>query len=249
MLRRSLVSQSVILLTLLVLAACGDPTPVRKPQGSSAAGTQAYLQDLSMAHLSFERKPNDYAAAEPYVKDLNKYALKKAPKPVPVTVVVLGYKTRDDQKSRKLMVPITAPQGRATDYSPIRKVTNTLAGSRPEYRSVLVRTATLATREALPVGKGKTEQVENKVHDMYQTVYESVQTPPRSDAARLQMGLTRFFMLEGIRDAAYVSLENAKELLAGVDTSQQGDANEVQALSRELEKLEDTLHKKLPYTF
>ena len=94
----------------------------------------------------------------------------------------------------------------------------------------------------------KVADVRVHVNDLYQTVYESATVPATLEAARLQLSLTKFFMRENIRDAAYVSLENAKDLLARADDSKQ-EKSEAQALSKEAEMVENTLHKNLPYTF
>ena len=233
---------------LCVVSACSmfgtTQPPAKKSPLAKAAGTQPYLQNMVLAHATFEQQAENNAAAIGYVTKMNKYAVQKPVKPLPVTVVELSYRTQADQKNHILLVPVIAPGGRLTDFSNLRQVTQKLAPQRPDYRAIHIRRILLATREDVDTRHGSADEVASHVNDLYQTVAESAVVPPTRDAARVQIALTRFFMHEHVRDAAYVSLENAKDLVASAD-----DKGTTPALAQELETLENELHKKLPYTF
>lgn len=238
-------------IVLLALLASCIPTSTRTL--TSTGRSYGYVFNLSMANLAFDRQPDTLNGARTYLNKMNGYATVKGQKNAkcgPITAVVLAFETTDDDKSHTLVVPVAPAGGKTHELRSLQLAMTVVAPHKPEFHTIQPREVTPDQCAPVPAGRHtKADEARNHVHDLHEDLLATRQHIPAIESARLQLELTRFFMNARIRDAAYLSMEDAKQLLAHLETSTPEEEDEVKAMSQRLEPLENELRTTLPYRF
>ncbi|MES2984721.1 MAG: hypothetical protein V4735_06005 [Pseudomonadota bacterium] len=231
---------------LLAFSGCSSPRPVHKKPAPAptAVQTRAYMRNLTLAHMAFDMHPEDASAARPYTDQLAR-ATSKA---MPATVVMLSYTADGKKEEHTLMVPVAALAAGAYNFDALRQVIAQLAPRDAQYTHARVRSVSVPESTPLPK-EADPADIRSKLDESYAAIAATAQRLPSLDAATLQLSLARFFMQQHIRDAAYITLENAKQRLAEVKATTPNETRNVERLDTELTQLETDLHKKMPYQF
>ena len=232
-----------------LLCSCASDTAPRKPQKPEtpvAGAERFYAQNLSLARLQFIKKPSDLAGALPYLNKLNAYALGPHAANAPFTIVQL-YFTEPATGTKYIAFAPIAPASDASRFDHLAQLVTSLKPFKPEYYRVQVRNTHFAKLEPISVWRTDAEAAQTSINRLYSAMNTNAQLVPRLENAALKLELTEFFTEHALRDAAYLSLESAKGLLASAAENGAPEAIALTRLSEKLVRVENTLNKKLPY--
>lgn len=235
-----------------ILCSCASDRAPRAPvePATPVAGAERlYAQNLSMARLSFIHEPQNLQAALPYINKLNAYALGPHTPDAPFTIVQL-YFTEKATGTKYIAFAPVAPQADAqTRFEHLTQLVATLRKFNPEYYQIQARNTRFAALTPVSVWRTDAESAHSAINRIYSTMSTNATQPPRLENAALKLELTEFFTEHKLRDAAYLSLESAKALLARAAENGAPKAVALERLSRKLVRVENTLNKQLPYTW
>lgn len=214
--------------------------PIPAPRSSAAS----YAEHISLAELALETDPGQASGATPHLSAIKAFARQKPRKTERLTLVILEYKHKGVPATHQLVAAIDSNKN---DFSSVGRVMQGLRES-PLLQLQNVRvgatSVTPSRKLAAPVRHQKTSDFLEKLHQNLMLEYTAL--PPRG-TIELQLSLAEFFTRERYQDAAYLSLDNAKRLLADAVHDQTLDADALAALSQRLEGLEGALKEQLPY--
>ena len=240
----------VLFLTLscLLLGACtqvtsffyGDKTRQinarhnAKPHTSYDAA--AYVTNLALARLALVANPdNDIADS---AEAINGYAAKKQHKQSKLNVIIISYQAKDDGSMQEIVAPIAS----GSLQTVMDKFANT-----GTIQSLRVATVTLQPDKSQALPKDSRQLIPT-LYQQQQTLLINVRNLDLTDDIKTQLNLIAFFTSGHYQDAAYLSVDNVKRLLADATLKKKLNENALQSFSKELESKESTLKEVLPYT-
>lgn len=238
-------------LLLVCVAACASekaPKPAAKPLPPVAGAERLYALNLSMARLALIKTPDQLNGALPYINKMNAYALGAHHEKVPFTMVQLYFTEKGTGTKYVAFAPIAPADSDRGRFDALKELVDQLRTFNPEYYRVQVRTSHFDKLEPVSVWRTDAAAARASINQMYSTVNTNAKFFTPVDNAALKLEMTEFFIEESLRDAAYLSLESAKSMLA-LATRNSGESAEIKTLSKKLTRVENTLNKKLPYTW
>ncbi len=210
------------------------PAPYAKP----IFGADAFILHLSLATLALSGKDADDAMLERHLGILQAYAERTPLEAKPQPLVILDYKTSGGGAMQYLAAPFSMANGHA-DFPKLGRVIDRLKSS--PYVLYNVRAAAVASPQPVFYGLDRDAALQTLIAQMLALLLQAQPMPPPEDAGA-QIALARFFLGRGIRDGAYLAIENAKHALA------QSTGSETPGLIEDLETVEAQVRKAMPYT-
>lgn len=247
-------SRIILVAAALSLPACQmfapPPAPVKKtkkaktPAKTTQYQSEAYVKHLSLARLSMSNELADYADAAPNIEIMDAYSEQKRTKPDNQAVLIIQYERKSGGGKQTLLAPIKL--GEKADTPGLLSIMNALTLNPSMLHDLRVATATVNAEPLGEMSELGSVQIRRALDAKHREVMETGKAPAVLDNVRTQMSLTRFFIANRFRDAAYLSVDNIKKLLASASSS--ADESAIKQLSAQFEVLETELHKVMPFT-
>ena len=239
-----------VLLLVCVTACAGEQAPKQapKPLPPVAGAERLYALNLSMARLALIKTPDQLHTALPYINKLNAYALGPHQKNVPFSIVQLYFTEKGTGTKYVAFAPVAPADSERGRFDSLHELVDQLRTFNPEYYRVQVRNTHFDTLEPVSVWRTDATAARTSINQIYSVLNTNATLFTPVDNAALKLELTEFFMNESLRDAAYLSLESAKSMLA-LAARNNGESAQIKTLSKKLTRVENTLNEKLPYTW
>jgi hypothetical protein len=239
-----------LLLMLAALALCScEPGPKHKPHAKAKSkpviSAESYVQNLSLARLNVTDDADD-GAVSANLDTIQGYGAQKKPKRERVTLVVLDYKKDGASKMQQVIAPVNLASGNS-NFPAALEIMNRLNDSSYQLHDLDVVATSITPDPALKLPESGAAEIRENLSARQAAMLEHAQPLNPLANARAQLQLIRFFKDHNFRDAAYLSVDNVKKILAGM--SGKADEQTVKELSQQLESLEGELHKTMPLGF
>lgn len=243
-------TRHVFLLVIVMLSLAGCEKLFARPFSlfdrppSDISLADEYVLNLTLAQLALVPPGGNVRAAEPHVKKLS--AENDPRHPVSLTLLSLDYKTPPKNEKFALLAPVALND--EGNFPLLAAVLKRLAGAPYTLHDVHVHTILFAPRRVRWSWQDPALLHRQLQWRQKHIMADAKPLPPLVDAG-LELRLTRFFMQQGVRDAAYLAMENTKAALAQATTQKAADPADIAALSKEAEAQEVELRKEMPYKF
>lgn len=238
---RSLYNTIAILAAVLALNACGGE--VKPPKAPSAVSdevrSERYLYHVSHAKLLLAQSSNKEADIERHRRYINELASgvdKKAASRI--AAVELNFTLGEGDTNYTLFVPVRITN-EAKFYS-LDKIVRDLP-SNHTFRSIKSYNVPMPMSVLSSLPKKDMKQQLDAIHA---NLTSRIFALTAEEQGQLHMHLTEYFLAKKMRDAAYISLENAKHAIAAMT---EGSSAKAELLSQKSKELENRLNKQLPY--
>jgi len=200
-----------------------------------------YGANLALSRLALSASAEDISDN---VAVINGYAALKKRKAETLTMLVIDYKTANDSSTQQILAPLSDK----TDFSSLQSVMDKFEATSSTLHNLRLVSATVHPDRSLalpkdPVGWPAALDAQQK-HLLAQSHHLEI-----VGDIKIQLKLIDFFTRYHHRDAAYLSADNVKRLLANAAQSKSLDAGALQNFSAELEAREAHLKESMPYTF
>lgn len=232
-----------LLLVSLTLTGCSDwfsPKGPPRTKASKQVKTD-YKSDAFIQHLALARLGGGADNANMDV--LEAYMAQKPQKLKRQAVLILTYKTSDGER-QEVVAPISTKPYTA-EFPALLDVMNKL-GTSATLQDVHTATTSIVPTDAFK--STDNDQLRIALEQQHQWLMNNAEALPPLDDAQAQLQLIGFFIEYRFRDAAYLSVDNVKRLLASATQQKPVDKDRIRILSKKLETLENLLHKNIPYT-
>ena len=256
--RRILGQSASMALLMLVLTACGLHFPWEHPAHTRHASVEkhrytpaAFVEHVTLAELALPPDAADVSVAKEELDALRADVTQKPGKLQRQAIVMLDYTAGGSRLLQQIAAPIPIPPG-DDDFSSLMEILQAL-GNTPyvlhNLRLASVSVAPLGTlRKTLKSPDAPVGEVRQALAEQQQAFLDSAKNLPLLDDAQAQLQLLSFFIDHNFRDAAYLSADNVKRLLAVATQKQPQDSERIRGLSQRLDDLESQLHKTMPFT-
>ncbi len=171
------------------------------------------------------------------LKAIKSYTEQSSANPEKLPAIILTFK--NGAASERLILSATPP---ATLPAMMKKLEST------GYRLQDIHLVNVTLAPAPIPGELEGTALRQVLQQQEQQIADSAQKLPPLEEAKLQLELIRFFIKQRCRDAAYLSVDNVKRLLADATSAQPGDKALIESLSQQVETLDTELRKTMPYT-
>lgn len=229
-----------VIVLSLALVACAQG---RKPHPKTPPNTFTYIEDISLAKLALDKSTSSMPQSLIIkLNEIEAYTNQKPQKPVHQPVLVVSYRFKEEDNTYRLLIPYVMPVEKAP-FNALRKITEAMGTIYTLYDIKPGVLTLLPGSDPVSFDNKSGKEIADLLTHYTQDLAADVRPLPAMAEARVQLRLSRFFMAKGRRDAAYLSLDNAKQALAQAS----GQTDDVQELSRRLEQLEGQLRKSMPF--
>ena len=225
---------SLCVAMICLLASCNMDSDKNAKRAKAKSYTSAdYVKHVALTQLDDDDKA-DIAA-------INSYAIQKS-KSSSQGLLILEYKIADKSGRQKLAAPISLSKN--ASFPELLEIIKQL--ERKEYRlyNLRIARAKVAAGKSLKLPEKDGAAADAKLVLQEQQILGSAQTLAPREAINVELALIKFFIDHRSRDAAYITVDNAKQALAKLP---HGEA-ETEALSKSLEQLEARLRETMPFT-
>ena len=237
------------ILLSFALCTCAPIPPVthhaaNKPKPQYEA--DAFVTQLSLAKLALAKDKTDTSAAASRLAVIQAYAAQKHRKSAPQPVVILSYTVQGKQGLQQLAAPFDLPVESA-NFPALLEIVNALSATPYTLHDVHPAFVSVVPVKSLDAMDGDSEGTKIVLDRQLQSMLHRPVPLMPLDEARVQLQLSHFFANHHVRDAAYLSVENGKQVLAEVAQDATGNSSGTENLSRQLEAMEDQLHRTMPF--
>ncbi len=243
------------LLLSLALAGCFGsdlPPPMVKHAQHKAKTPEAefqadvYVLQLTLARIALTQQPPALEEAQAHLALLGSpTAMQDVSAFQPL--VVLEYDMKGEKGTERFAAPISLTDN-SSQFPALLDVMNAL-GDRPlVLREIRLKIATFTPQSFDDFAKKDPALLRKALNDKADRIQSQAKRLSPIEQAHLFLRLTRFFTEHHFKDAAYIAVENAKQLLAEISTNEDTDKKVINDMNEELESLEVTLHKTMPFT-
>ena len=252
-----IIHYSTAVLLVFMLSSCASlsgffhETP-HKPVKTSSTNTPAhqaeiFVYNLALARLVLPANTTDLLVATSSLHIIQKYSAHKHIKPVSQTIMVIEYKSSGSTAMQKIIAPITM-SSENTGFFDLLDIMNKLGATPYTLYNISLAQTMVAPYEPLKLSSANTEQVRQNLDQQQQHLLKNSQKLALLDDAQEQLKLISFFMEQRFRDAAYISIDNVKQLLAVASQKRPDDKETITQLSKQLEDIEGQVHTRMPFT-
>ena len=201
-----------------------------------------YILQLSRADLLLRLNPASGSATDD-ISAIRNYTRQPQPDKLLQPAVVIEYSMNNDRSDRRrIAIPFTMPHDNQ-DFPGLDDIMRQLDTVPYTLYDMKLAVITIAPQPPLD---SDTASESGRIYARLQQLIGGAMPLPPMVQARMELQLTRFFMLHGYKQAAYLAIDNAKHSIAMVDG--RGDVQATQDLSRQIEKQENLLYKTMPFT-
>lgn len=184
-----------------------------------------YLRELALARLTPESPPKD--TTNPLCTGS------------PQSIVLLEYKVKYKDSIREIAAPFDLRES-SPDFSELEDILGKLQ-DKPYILEDVRLYMVQADKDILPARSPEA------LEDGWKTLLARAKRLPALEEARVDIALIRFFMNQRHRDAAYLTVDNAKQALARASREFPDQKERITAQSGELERLEHRLKQNMPF--
>lgn len=198
-----------------------------------------YVKNIALASIAPEERKNS-------VQIVNKYLAQKQSKPERQALLVLEYKANNDTALRKVAAPISTNQQDA-EYPELDGIMKHLLSQSYTLNNLEVRMVNIQPdkKRILPENDDRAEVAAIRTHG--RRLLRESDVLPKIEDVTVELCLIKFFIKYRYRDAAYLTVDNAKQSLAQLT---QDNPNNLEAgqLMQDLEQLEGVMKSAMPYS-
>jgi hypothetical protein len=198
-----------------------------------------FVRNLSLARLSMDEDASSIPTSN--IEAINSYKLKKKENPQKRTLVLIEYKRKGEEKIEQLIAPVSSAGG---DFPELLDVMRNFNDTPHTIQNIQLLSATIAPATIPKIDSVQTALLLDQQQSM---IIARKQSLPVVQDIALQLRLAEFFIQNRFRDAAYISVDNAKRALAKATIDKSAPEEKLTELSKQLEGLEGRLHQELPF--
>ena len=209
------------------------------------ADASRYIESLTLAQEALVKNPVDMASIALPLSRIQTYMAQANTKAQLVMVVVFDYGVKDSNAQPHAIAPISLAEGDFPSVGLVLKSVTPLPYILENIR-VLVMQPMPNSAFTLPEEPLALAEMLNAQQGFLLTHYSRL-TPKEEITAH--MALLTYFTNHRQQDAAYLTLENTKQLLATATQTQSLDEASLASFSANLNQMEGQLKRALPYTF
>lgn len=245
---RPVVRQGLMMVSLLALCSCADlfnqghKEPAPQPVQKKTYDAPAYVNGLSSANVILSSGGTLKDAASD-LKIIESYTSVKRTKTVQVPAAVLYY-TTDNSKTVQRSPVYTGAQGQ--DTAALSKLMKRLEPAHPVLSEIKVQSLPVSVSSPFKQGKQDAAQVTEALQARQVELLAGGLKMGRIEEARIHIALLEFFMERKQKDAAYLSADAARRLLAKA-VQKKAEEEQASALTTKLDTLEGQLRQTMPY--
>ncbi len=211
----------------------------------TAVKASSYIENLALAKLELYARPADLAGVSPRLTVIKDYLAQTKAQGQVVTMVVVDYTTAEKTDTQQIMAPIALSN---PGFPALTKVMADLSAGGYRLQNIQV----LSTQAAPDVNFVMPEEplaIEGALDALQRRLLAQYGKLKTADEVMTQIALIEYFTDHANQDAAYMTLENVKRMLATASQDKTLDNESLATLSTKLEHMEARLKKKMPYTF
>ncbi len=228
------------LLACLLLSCQAPPAKptsrVSKAKPDVSYSASDYVYHLALAQLA----PENNAGS---LDIINEYAGQKVKKPEYQRVVIASYKTLNSNGLQQLIVPVSQDQ---PEFPYLLDVISQITGTKYVLHDLDLATARVKSGKSLQVAANN-PNIQETLLGHQQRLLENSKKLPVLEDIKMQLELVPFFTRYRLRDAAYLTVDNIKQLLASLPQDEK-EAEIIEIYSNRLNNLESDLRKAMPFT-
>jgi hypothetical protein len=200
---------------------------------------EAYVKHLTLALLTLESAA-DAKAVKNDLDVVDAYAAQNPSKSEQQTLVVLDCKK--DGNMETIVAPLVLSGKK--QFSALLEIMNRLGGC--TFYNLHVVSAVISPSDDLALPRDDIALTKQALDEQKRHLLDASAALPPLDDAQAELQLVRFFIDHRFRDAAYLSVDNVKRELASAQDG--ADTETIKKLSKELDAIEERLHKEMPFT-
>jgi hypothetical protein len=232
---------AVIALALL-LASCSQWfTPRHSYHPRPQQAKTHYKPDAFVEHLALARLSGDGMAEEDYAV-LQAYMAQKPQQSRRQSVLIISY--QEDGERSDVAAPVSVDPYN-TQFPSLLAILQKL-GPRTLHDLRLVNTTVVPTDAFRTAADADAQRI--ALEQQEQWLISNAEALAPLEEAQAQLQLATFFIDNRFRDAAYLTVDNVKRLLATASNRKTIGRDTLRILSRKLDMLEEQLHKTMPFT-
>ncbi len=198
----------------------------------------AYVANLTMGRLALSGED-----VSDNVAMINSYAGQKKSKAEQLMIIIIDYKINPDAPAQQFVAP--AITGKA-DFPYLQLIMDKLNGAGGAIQNIHLAGVVVRADKSLALPK-ESAQLTSALDTQQRNILTQSHALEMKDDIKTQLALIDFFTKHLCRDAAYLSVDNVKRMLAKVAQNKNMDDAELQSFSKDLEKEESNLKSVLPY--
>ncbi len=239
-----------LFLSVMLLASCSPapgPAPVKPQKTTKQEKPEAARYDSADYVLSIAQGRLLPASQKPDVSVINAFAAHAVKDTMYLqTVVVFEYKVKDNPTLYRIAAPVD-PAASPDAWSGLQEVVMLLSAKPHTLHHVRTYTLVVENVKPIPV-KNATAASLHQALDNHQTrlIGTASQIPVLEDA-ELHLDMVRFFTRVRARDAAYLTLEDTKQLLVLATNKKAADEDTLKRMVNDQISLESALRQAMPY--
>ncbi len=206
----------------------------------------AYVKQLSLARIMAEKNTADNIMLRSRLSAVEGFVAEQQESTLFEPVIIVSYHLKKKQDIHQLIAPFKM-SSHISEFPDLLEVLSQLQET--DYTLQDVHPAILVNLPArdLKFPANDVAQTKAMLEREVNMLLRDRSSLTDSDEARVQLSLLRFFITFHIRDAAYLAAENAKQSLAAAENNAK-DFSAINELSAELDRLENQLHREMPFT-
>lgn len=220
--------------------------PVKhKTKAEEKVSAEKYVENLSLARLELAQRPADIAGLSPRLTVVKNYMAQTKAKPQALTLVDFTYTQPGKDGTQEALAPISLTQ---RQFPSLSKVMDAMGAKAYRLQNIRV-VATTVEPDATLVTKEEPLALAGSLEAQQQTLLAQSGKLSAADDIMTQIALIEYFTDHRQQDAAYLTLENVKRMLATATQDKTLDEESLTTLSAKLGAMESHLKQRLPYTF
>jgi len=252
------VINTTLLIAALSLSSCtalfdDKPKPKivhAKPQPpQNTVDGDVFIENVSLSRLALIARPDDTDAIASNLATIKSYANQqpkhKHAKTQSVTLAIIDYKLSNDGTLRQVIAPVPDANNR---FALLQGVMEKLS-SLPVTLHNIHLVSTTITPDKSQIPPSDSAQIAAALDQQQTTILQPSVSLKLLDDINTQLALMDFFTRHHYQDAAYLTLDNVKRMLANAAQNKTIDEAKLKVLSQKLETQESTLKIELPYKF
>ncbi|MBY0406915.1 MAG: hypothetical protein K2Q01_04435 [Rickettsiales bacterium] len=201
---------------------------------------QKFVGQLSLARLELAERPADVARVQPRLNLMKAYAAQARASEM-LTLAVVEYMPEGKSDIQQAVAVISLKD---RDFPALGEVMRALEHAR--MHGVRVITTQVAP-DAHFMPRNEPLALKAMLDAQHRRLLSQYGKPALPEELMTQVALTEYFTAHGYRDAAYLSLENSKQLLAKAQQAKALDSESLATVSQLMERLAASLRRELPF--
>ena len=203
------------------------------------------VEHVAIADIILANPPYDNATILPHLEIIEGYTAQKQKKPITQPVIVLSYTLKNKKTVQRIIAPFN--MAAHTNEEVLLNIMNTMDARHYTLQDVSAARIQVISMKPLKLKDKDLNTVKAILDQQLQIWLQEAQIFSPIAEAKAQIELIDFFMNHRMREAAYLSVDNAKQALAS-GAEHGADPKAEQDLSEQLAGQESQLRNIMPFT-